>query len=132
LGIAAVERATLGTQQKVRGNAWRAKDLLDHRLTTRQLHALEASNSALEASNAVVADSNRHMRVTAQATRRLAFWTIALVVVTLLVGLVTLFTDPDVDLRPEINVDVAPTSSSTTVAPTSTTVAPTTATDEAP
>lgn len=98
------DRATLGTQQKVRGNAWRAKDVLDRRIASRQLDALEASNDA-------VARSNRHMKATAWGTWVLAVTTIALVIVTL-VG------NPGLNVRPEVNVTVeVPTSTTTTVLP---------------
>lgn len=59
----------IGIQQKVRGNALRAKDELDRRNLARQLDALAASNTA-------VADSNRHMRRTAKWTFVMAIGTI--------------------------------------------------------
>jgi hypothetical protein len=55
-----------GIQQKVRGNALRAKDELDRRHLSRELTALEESNKAVN-------DSNVHMRTTAR-------WTIAMAI----------------------------------------------------
>ena len=78
----------IGIQQKVRGNALRAKDELDRRNLARQLDALEASNRA-------VAESNEHIRKTARWTFVMAIGTVIAALIAVVALLVALARDDD-------------------------------------
>ncbi len=69
----------VGTQQKVHGNALRAKDELDRRVTLHQLKALEESNIS-------VAQSSLQMRRSAEWTRIMAVGTIVIAIATIVLA----------------------------------------------
>jgi len=110
-----VERVLLaqGIQQKVRGNAHRAKAELDRRTAARQLDALERSNEAVAASNEHVANTATSTRDLAVATRAMAKATIAAAVAAAVAALISIAALTRDEQPPPVIVDPA----TTTTAP---------------
>jgi hypothetical protein len=108
-----VERVLLaqGIQQKVRGNAHRAKAELDRRTAARQLDALERSNAAVAASNEHVASTATSTRDLAATTRTMAKATIAAAIAAAIAALISIAALTRDEPPPTVVVDVATTTS---------------------